>query len=447
MSSEPEKKTEDNGKVTPTNADDSDDEHSYVSEPDEAQKRYAALRNHQIRFSDAIDPNAERVHQITSIDILLGRGRGFQNHTGNKRMRNIVENYKMRYHSLNRMDKRKMVQQVYDKVIEGGARFLKKLENEEAWVVVDLPIALQKVSHTMRCRKSIHKRLDELGLVPQGMGGPRPMSPNTNALISRLPGMGGPGAIAPPLAGAPHHLMGGIPRIVSAGTRDPLGVPSSLAMSEIPSAVGISPLTGMRSSLGALGGYRPHHHHHHHHHPPGLNSIADLEAQHVAAQNRYRSIAGMSAKTRMEYYEEMRKQQIIRETQMYSRMGDALLMNGTTPGMPPLGTAGGLLPAMHASLPPGAAAAIHHPTAVRHPTTVHRPTAAVPGPVHHPTAPHPTAIPGAVHQHPTAAADPGLVGGSKLPPPTATPPQSSLHAASAKVPTNPSVIETTTISE
>jgi len=86
------------------------------------------------------------------------------------------------------MDKRKLAQQVYEKPIAGGARFLKKLDNEEAWVVVDLPIALQKVTHTMRCRESIHKLLDANGHLPAGVGGPQPsMNPRKVAPVSRLP--------------------------------------------------------------------------------------------------------------------------------------------------------------------------------------------------------------------------------------------------------------------
>jgi len=46
-----------------------------------------------------------------------------------------------------------MVEKVYNEIVEGGVRFLKKVDNEDEWVKVDMPIALQKVSHTLRCRK------------------------------------------------------------------------------------------------------------------------------------------------------------------------------------------------------------------------------------------------------------------------------------------------------
>eukprot|EP00980_Cylindrotheca_fusiformis_P011649 scaffold2751_cov131-Cylindrotheca_fusiformis.AAC.16 len=129
-----------------------DSNHQEKSSSDEG--RYALLRNHRIRFEDAIAPDAERVLKISKRDILFGRGKGFQNHPGNQRMRKVIEKYKTQYHALRRSDKQKLIDAVFEELIEGGARFLKKLDDEEVWVMVDRPVALQKVSHTLRCRKS-----------------------------------------------------------------------------------------------------------------------------------------------------------------------------------------------------------------------------------------------------------------------------------------------------
>lgn len=123
---------------------------------------YAALRNHRIRFEDAIDPNSERVDKLRKTDILFGRGKGFQNHPGNKRMREIIDKYKNQYHSLKRSEKREMVENVYKEITLNGARFLKKLSDENAFVMVDEPVALQKVSHTLRCRKGTEKDYAEM---------------------------------------------------------------------------------------------------------------------------------------------------------------------------------------------------------------------------------------------------------------------------------------------
>jgi hypothetical protein len=128
--------------------------------------RYSALRNHRIRFEDAIDPNAERVFKVHNQDIVFGRGKGFQNHPGNQRMREIIHKYKAGYRSLKRTKKRELVQSIYDELTEGGARFLKKLDDNGIWVKVDTPIALQKVSHTLRCRKELERvyELDAQGV-------------------------------------------------------------------------------------------------------------------------------------------------------------------------------------------------------------------------------------------------------------------------------------------
>jgi len=272
-------------------------------------------------------------------------------------MRSIIENYKTRYHSLNRIEKRKLVHQVYEKVIAGGARFLKKIDGYKAWVVVDVPIALQKVSYTMKYRKSIHKQLDANGRFPPGVGGPPPPSTNRKApppissLLTRMP--------VP--FGAPH--LGGIPRIVSAETSDPLGAsPSLAAVAGVPSAVSpvSSRLGGLPApvglgSLGGISGYPT----------TTLSSMAELEAQHLAAQRTYHYTSSMSAESRIGYVEEVRRQQeikrqqIIRETQIYIRMGDALLGNpAAAPGISLLGTPGLIAP-MHAGFP--ATAGLSHP--------------------------------------------------------------------------------------
>eukprot|EP00980_Cylindrotheca_fusiformis_P000063 scaffold19_cov114-Cylindrotheca_fusiformis.AAC.10 len=123
--------------------------------------RISALRNHRMRFQDAIDPNAIVVTAVGSNDILLGRGRGFQDHDGNKRMRTIVDKYKEQYYSVKRSKKRGLVEEVYREIIEGGARFLIKPTASSTpgrgFVVVDEEVAIQKVNNALRCKKGFHK--------------------------------------------------------------------------------------------------------------------------------------------------------------------------------------------------------------------------------------------------------------------------------------------------
>lgn len=254
-----------------------------------SQDRYIALRNHQIRFEDAIDPHAERVHRINIMDVVFGRGRGYQNHPGNKRMREIIEKYKTRYHSLKRDGKRHLVELVYNEISEGDIRFLKKLDAEvNTWVIVDRPIALQKVTHTLRCRKSIMKLIDDDGNVPDLSG--------VSVAASRTAGR-----IETSTASAAAGSMG-----VAAAT-------------SVPPGAGVFSGMGGLASMSAMG-------------PSATISmamptpLATLEAQRLAALERYRALAGLTPAGGTSYYEIMRREQLLRETSMLQQMGDSLIM-------------------------------------------------------------------------------------------------------------------------
>ena len=92
-----------------------------------------------------------------SKDILFGRGRKYQNHPGNQRMRELMAGYKSKYQSLRRFRKHDLVKELYEKLTEEGVRFLKKIEGQDAWLEVEAYIALQKVCHALRCRKHWEK--------------------------------------------------------------------------------------------------------------------------------------------------------------------------------------------------------------------------------------------------------------------------------------------------
>lgn len=230
---------------------------------DESNKRYAALRNHRIRFEDAIDPNAERVTDLKKDDIVFGRGRGFQNHPGNLRMRSVIDKYKRHYHSLKRSDKRILVENVYKELVKDGARFLKKVDDEDAWVKVDVPIALQKVSHTLRCRKSAEK-LTANGSETSG---------------------------------------------VSAGA-----VGSALSRGlTLGQGIGLQGLAQNQAlQMGML---------------PSYNPLIGSEAMHLAALNRQRALGLMPMMPSMQlgtndYYNILRRDQLMRETMLLQQMAD-----------------------------------------------------------------------------------------------------------------------------
>ncbi len=89
-------------------------------------------------------------------DVLLGRGRPYQNFTGNRRMLRIVSGYKEEYTARPRDQKRVFVETVLDAVLQDGTRFLRRLdENDDGsdqWEEVDRMTAAEKVWHALRSK-------------------------------------------------------------------------------------------------------------------------------------------------------------------------------------------------------------------------------------------------------------------------------------------------------
>lgn len=119
--------------------------------------QYNSLRNHRMRFQDALDINAERVNSTNKQDIIFGRGKSLQDHPGNQRMRKITNKYKNLYRTLLRSQKRDLVESVYKEIVCNGARFLTKAPSATHYLLVDVEVALQKISNSLRCMKE-HKR-------------------------------------------------------------------------------------------------------------------------------------------------------------------------------------------------------------------------------------------------------------------------------------------------
>ena len=93
----------------------------------------------------------------TDKDIVFGRGKKYQDHEGNRRMRECVNEYKQLYDALKRFQKQALVENIYEKLKAGGARFLRKDEATDSWVLVERELAIQKVSHALRCKKHLGK--------------------------------------------------------------------------------------------------------------------------------------------------------------------------------------------------------------------------------------------------------------------------------------------------
>jgi hypothetical protein len=110
-------------------------------------------------------------------DVLLGRGRPYQNYSGNKRMLHIVSQYKGQYSARPRDQKRAFVETVLDAVFKDGTKFLRRVEAGDlssSWEEVDRTAAAEKVWHALRCKerpgqpRGKRKAGDETDLSPHG---------------------------------------------------------------------------------------------------------------------------------------------------------------------------------------------------------------------------------------------------------------------------------------
>ena len=95
------------------------------------------------------------IYNKTPNDILCGRGIPIVNYHGNIRLHQIVDKYREQYLNCARMNKQTMLKAIVKEVKEGGARFLKRSEEEAAWEEVSEDYALAKVGHALRCKKAM----------------------------------------------------------------------------------------------------------------------------------------------------------------------------------------------------------------------------------------------------------------------------------------------------
>jgi len=93
-----------------------------------------------------------RVVLPADVDILLGRGKPFQNHPGNQRMLTLVDKYRDRYQTAERKEKHDIVEEVMGIISGSGGRFLRRVDYENYWIEVTHAIAYRKVGHAFRSK-------------------------------------------------------------------------------------------------------------------------------------------------------------------------------------------------------------------------------------------------------------------------------------------------------
>jgi hypothetical protein len=85
-------------------------------------------------------------------DILLGRGKPYQDYHGHQRLAQIVDLYRERYRkATERFEKMCISTYVVKRIQESGGRFLQR--KPEGWEEVSDLVALQKVGQALRCIK------------------------------------------------------------------------------------------------------------------------------------------------------------------------------------------------------------------------------------------------------------------------------------------------------
>jgi hypothetical protein len=279
------------------------------AEPSDSVQRNAALRNHRIQFEDADNANAERVQTARKNDIIFGRGIGLQRHPGNQRMREIVDRYKEQYQSVERARKRDVVEAAYNEIVEGGARFLAKSPDEDTFFVAGVPTALLKVSHTLRCTKSL-RRAVTTETAREHLREPSDSNDQKEARAQS----------ALHVDNSTPYAVGraGIPSIESLLVRRDQTLPLNLGM-PVSSGSGLGH-TSLPLNLGA----RP---------------VSEaMEAQRLAVARRYSTFAGIPGMplgltntlvppSSIEYYNLVRRDQLMREILLLQQIGSALRLN------------------------------------------------------------------------------------------------------------------------
>jgi len=87
-------------------------------------------------------------------DVLLGRGRGSQDHSGNRYLRDLVREHYDLYDKATKIEKTTIAEYIVKLVTEKGGEFLKRNE-DEFWIKAGFIEARKKVSHTFRKKREM----------------------------------------------------------------------------------------------------------------------------------------------------------------------------------------------------------------------------------------------------------------------------------------------------
>jgi hypothetical protein len=110
------------------------------------------------RLEAEVEAEAEAVSFIpfpSRFDILLGRGKPYQEYSGNQWLNTFITAYYERFQHAGSHygHKNEICKTIIHMISESGGRFLKRSEDENGWEVVSDQLVMGKVSHLFRTRK------------------------------------------------------------------------------------------------------------------------------------------------------------------------------------------------------------------------------------------------------------------------------------------------------
>lgn len=235
--------------------------------------------SHRANVEKAHDPKHIHRSKIAEHDVLFGRGKGLHCHSGNKRMRGVIDKYREQYHDVQRSKKSEVVQEAYTKIIAGGVKFLTHTACPDFFSEVGTEVAIQKVRSTLRCKKGYVKakmaRAASMSMAHRGIAPP-------TAVIAEAGRSLGNGVDMPPPA---SFVPGGLSRdVLAQARRNTVAEPLQMAPA---------------LNSGAFSGFS------------SMSSI---------------TIPSM-LQTILGYYNVLRREQLLREAALLQRMEDASVIN------------------------------------------------------------------------------------------------------------------------
>jgi hypothetical protein len=108
----------------------------------------------EAHYYDAFASNAtDYIEFPNKFDILLGRGRPYQEWPGNLRLSTIVDIHRTRYQNIGRGKKPTVCKEIVEIIKESSkGRFLKRADNNIGWIEVSDEVARDKVGHGFRTK-------------------------------------------------------------------------------------------------------------------------------------------------------------------------------------------------------------------------------------------------------------------------------------------------------